>query len=82
MIPAFLKQVFYLHSFSQLGEGQSLFLSLLFLKNNQPKTIPIPKRCMLVHAGAAQPAPIQRLLRVGQGDMSFCQLTILGLLLL
>lgn len=30
--------------FWQLGEGQGFLLSLLFLKNNQPKIIHMPKR--------------------------------------
>ena len=41
---AFLELVFYLHSFRLLGKIQWFFLSLLGLKNNQPRLIFMPKR--------------------------------------
>ena len=45
MIALFLKQVFYLNSLASQGGGKKKeFLSLLFLRNNQPKLIPLPKR--------------------------------------
>ena len=45
MIALFLKQVFCLNALvSQGGDKKKEFLSLLFLKNNWPELIPLPKR--------------------------------------
>ena len=45
MIALFLKQVFCLNALvSQGGDKKKEFLSLLFLKNNRPELIPLPKR--------------------------------------
>lgn len=44
IVALFLVQAPYLNSFRQLGEGEKNFLSLLFLKNNQPEIILMLKR--------------------------------------
>ena len=48
MIVLFWEQALYLNSLGSQEEGKKKdFLSLLFLENNQPKIIPLPKRHFL-----------------------------------